>query len=49
MQLYEIYNAEFTWNGCVDMRPWVTVEIRAAASFSDASRSLPNVIKVAAF
>ncbi|MGH7214290.1 MAG: hypothetical protein ACREIT_05960 [Tepidisphaeraceae bacterium] len=28
MHLYEIYNAEVTWHGCQDMRPWVVVDAR---------------------
>jgi len=33
MRPYEIYNAEFAWNGCVDMRPWVIVEIKGGGKF----------------
>src|SRR5689334_20308273 len=30
MQRFDIRNAEVTWNGCADMRPWLIVELRSA-------------------
>jgi len=33
MQRFEIFNATRTWKGCVDMRPWLIIELRGTDTF----------------
>ena len=29
MRAFDVYNATIEWGGCIDMRPWIIVEMRS--------------------